>query len=160
MAGAYSDAEIASLLSEPKTLPNDWQVRLRLRHKRGHEERDFDAAGAHGGEFRLILRQNRINRLDFSIILAVRVPGSATLFRLRRHNGKSHEHTNHIEGNTFFDFHIHSATERYQEIGAREDAFAEPTGRFSDFETALRCLLTDARFEIPPGPQPSLFEET
>ena len=69
-----------------------------------------------------MLRQNKINRLDFSVILAVRVPQSNLLFRLRRYNGKSHEHTNHIEGDTFYDYHIHMATERYQEIGTRKDA--------------------------------------
>jgi len=33
------------------------------------------------------------------------------------------------------------ATERYQEIGNREDAYAEPTGRYSDICGALQCLL-------------------
>jgi hypothetical protein len=29
---------------------------------------------------------------------------------LRRCNGKSHEHTNIIESDKFYDFHIHTAT--------------------------------------------------
>ena len=105
--------------------------------KRGHLERHMDIAGVATSQFRLIFRQSRENPLDFSIILAVRVPQSSRLFRLRRYNGKSHEHTNHIEGVTFYDFHIHFATERYQETGAREDTFAEPTDRYSDIEGAL-----------------------
>ena len=147
------------LLQERKPLPADWRKRLQLRPKRGHEERDLELTGDAGSEFRLILRQNKINRLDFSIILAVRVPQSNTTFRLRRYNGKSHEHTNHIEGVTLYDFHIHMATERYQEIGTREDAYAELTDRYGDFHGALRCLLDDANFDIPPEAQASLFEE-
>ena len=115
--------------------------------------------GDTGSEFRLILRQSRVNQFDFSIILAVRVPQSTQLFRLRRCNGRSHEHTNHIEGVTFHDFHIHFATERYQALGAREDAYAEPTDRYGDFHGALHCLIADANLAVPPEPQGRLFEE-
>ena len=79
--------------------------------------------------------------------------------RLRRYNGRSHEHTNQIESATFHDFHIHFATERYQGLGAREDAYAEPTDRFGDFRGALRCLAEDANLKVPPEPQGDLFEE-
>jgi hypothetical protein len=159
MAGTYSDDEITALVRERKALPADWRARMRLRPKRGHEERDLELTGDVGSEFRLILRQNKINPLDFSVILAVRVPQSNQLFRLRRYNGKSHEHTNQIEGDTFYDFHIHMATERYQDIGTREDAFAEPTDRYGDYHAALRCLIDDAQFEVPPDANTSLFEE-
>lgn len=138
MAGTYSDNEITALVQERKPLPVDWRTRIRLRPKRGHKERDLELTGDAGSEFRLILRQNEINPLDFSAILAVRVPQSNQLFRLRRYNGKSPEHTNHIEGDTFYDFHIHMATERYQEIGTREDAYAEATDRYGDYHGALR----------------------
>ena len=157
MAGTYSDREIAALLQERKALPADWRSRSQLRPKRGHEERDLWLDGDAGSNFRVILRKNTINVLDFSIILAVRVPHSTKIFRLRRYNGKSHEHTNHIEGDTFYDFHIHIATERYQEIGTREDAYAEPTDRYGDFHGALVCLLDDANFDVPPEAQASLF---
>ena len=104
MAAAYSDSEIAAFIREPKSLPDDWSTRTTLRPKRGHNERHLDVVGESGTEFRLILRQNTINRLDFSIILAVLVPQSSQVFRLCRYNGRSHEHTNHIEGDTFYDF--------------------------------------------------------
>lgn len=158
MAVTYSDGEIAVLLQERKPLPPDWRNRIRLRPKRGHDEQQLEMRGDQGSEFHLILRQNKINPLDFSIILAVRVPQSNQLFRLRRHNGKSHEHTNHIEAATFYDFHIHIATERYQEIGAREDAYAEPTDRYGDFHGALHCLIDDSNLDAPPEAQRSLFE--
>ena len=107
----------------------------------------------------MIFRQNKINRLDFSVILAVRVPDSSLIFRLRRYNGKSHEHTNHIQDVSFYDFHIHYATERYQERGTREDTYAEPTDRYGDLQGALRCLIHDASLEIPPELQGKLSEE-
>lgn len=157
MAGTYSDGEIAALVQERKALSADWSNRLTLRRKRGHDERDMEIKGNAGNEFRLILRQNRINHLDFSIILAVRVPQSNRLFRLRRYNGKSHEHTNHIENVTFYDFHIHMATERYQEFGTREDAYAEPTDRYADFHDAVRCVIDDANLVVPPNFQGGFF---
>ncbi len=153
MSAKYTDQEIRKMIDEEKPLPDNYLTRLQLREKRGHKEREIDVTGLAGNTYRLILRQSDFNVLDFSIILSLAPFGSNILFRLRRHNGKSHEHTNRIEGNRFYDFHIHEATERYQEIGAREDAFAEPTDRFSDFHSALRCLLDDCAFRMPSGEQ-------
>lgn len=158
MAVTFSDREIALLVGERKPLPQDWRARLRLRPKRGHEERELACTGDSGDEFRLILRQNTLNALDFSAILAVHIPQSNRLFRLRRYNGKSHEHTNSIEGDTFYDWHIHMATERYQGIGAREDAYAEVTDRYNNLDEALSCLFDDAGFDVPPKTQLSFFE--
>lgn len=130
---------------------------MALRPKRGHNERDLELVGDAGGEFRLILRQNQINPLDFSVILAVRIPKTNRVFRLRRYNGK-HQHTNHLEDQTFNDFHIHMATERYQALGTREDTYAEPTDRYADFHGAFHCLIADANLVVPQDPQGSLFE--
>ena len=159
MAITFLEHEIESLTNERKLLPPDWRSLTRLRSKRGHEEQHIDIGGEAGSEFRLILRQNKINPLDFSVILAVRVPGSNQLFRLRRYNGKSQEHSNRIEGVKFYDFHIHVATERYQELGTREDAYADPTDRYGDYQGALRCLIADANIEVPQDLQVDLFEE-
>ncbi len=119
----------------------------------------MEVKGSDGSDFRLIFRQSLLNPLDFSIILAYRPPNSNQLFRLQRYNGKSHEHTNTIERDTFYDFHIHQATERYQQLGAREDAFAEPTDRFSEFHEAVSCMINNCGFEVPFDPQRKLFEE-
>ena len=125
--------------------------------KRGHSERQINVTGIADNEFQLIFRKSDINYLDFSIILAVRIPQSNQLFRLRRYNGKSHEHTNFIENQTFFNFHIHFATERYQEVGAREDAYAESTDRYGDWNGALKCLIDDTNLILPPNTQLTLF---
>jgi hypothetical protein len=159
MAVILTDQEIARLIEEAKPLPSDYQVKIQTRPKRGHKERELDLNGASGSDFRLVLRQSLFNPLDFSAILIYRPPNSNQLFRLRRYNGKSHEHTNSIEGKVFYDFHIHQATQRYQEIGAREDTFAEPTERFAEFQQALNCLFKDCNFQTPFDPQRKLFEE-
>jgi hypothetical protein len=124
-----TDIEIDALVSESKQLEPGYLSRLQLRPKQGHKERELDITGANRSEFRLILRQNLLNILDFSVILAYSVKSSSQVFRLRRYNGKSHEHTNQIEHQRFYDFHIHFATERYQHSGLKEDAYAEVTDR-------------------------------
>ena len=159
MGAILSDNDITGLLAEKKPLPDDYRAKIQIRPKRGHKERELDVKGDNGNDFRIILRQSLINTLDFSVILVYRPPKSNQLFRLRRYNGKSHEHTNPIEGKTFYDFHIHEATERYQEIGAREDTYAQPTNRFSDLHQALSCVIKDCGFETPFDPQRKLFEE-
>ena len=148
MAIILSDKEIADFVQEKKPLPEDYRAKIQMRAKTGHKERELDVKGEDGNEFRLILRQSAINPLDFSIILAYRPPKSNQLFRLRRYNGK-HWHTNLIEERTFFDFHIHQVTTRYQEIGSSEDSYAEPTDRFSNFNQALSCMLKECGFQIP-----------
>jgi len=153
-----TDTGIADLLAEPKPLPVDYQSRLQLRAKSGHKERELDLTGRTGSNFQIIVRQSLFNSLDFSVILGYVPPGSNVLFRLRRYNGRSHEHTNRIEGNTFYEFHIHTATERYQTAGYDEDHYAETTDRFADLGGAIRCLLQDCAFEVPSGTQePLLF---
>ena len=162
MPVTYTDDEIARLLAEEKPLPAGWQSRFRSNNKLGHDERELTVTGGGGNSFRLIVRKSLFNELDFSIILGVDVPQSNRLFRLRRHDGKSQEHTNQIEGNTFYDFHIHMATERYQLRGnraPREDDYAEVTDRYDDATGALDCMLTDAGFTTA-GPQSSMFPTT
>jgi hypothetical protein len=158
MVDIFSDQDIQRLIKEKKPLPKDYRVKIQVRPKRGHKERELDIEGEDGNDFRLILRQSTINPLDFSIILIYRPPKSNILFRLRRYR-RSHEHTNPVEGSTFYDHHIRQATERYQQIGAREDTYAEPTNRFSDFYQAISCIIDDCGFEIPSGTQRLLFEE-
>jgi len=152
-----TDAEIAALISEPKQLESGFRSKLQLRPKQGHKERELDITGATGSEFRLILRQSLFNILDFSAILAYSGKSSSQVFRLRRYNGKSHEHTNKIERQTIYDFHIHFATERYQHSGLREDAYAEATNRYGDFQGALSCLIQDCGLVLPSNEEELLF---
>ncbi|MFA5220972.1 MAG: hypothetical protein WC391_01640 [Methanoregula sp.] len=143
-----TDIAIGSLLEERKELPEDFLNQLKLKSKHGHKEYDKEIPGENGSNFRLILRQSELNQLDFSVILAYLPKGSNQQFRLRRYNGKSHEHANHIEKNKFYGFHIHTATERYQQSGYREDTYAEETTRYADYYGAIDCMLKDCGFRI------------
>ena len=122
-----------------------------------HQRREYEITGQQGGAFVLATRQNTLNVLDFSVILGYKMPGFNTVFRLRRYNGKSHTHTNTIENETFRDFHIHAATERYQRRGgSKEDHFATVTARYFDLESAIKCALADCGFPpLPVDPQSS-----
>jgi len=157
VADFLSDTEIRALLQEAKALPEDFTRRMALKPKRGHTEFELDVTGSAGSEFRILARRSNFNHLDFSVILAYRVPDSNQLLRLKRYNGKSHEHTNPIEAESFYDFHIHTATERYQRSGNREDTFAEVTDRYANLDQAIDCLIEDCGFVVPEEAQGSLF---
>ena len=159
MAIRYSEEEIKGFIDECKPLPSNYRQQILPRPKRGHKERELAITGVNGSDFRLILRQSTFNAFDFSVILAVVPPKSTQLFRLKRYNGRHGEHTNSIEGITFRDCHIHIATERYQDIGMREDSFAVLTDRYSDINGAIICMLDDCNFDLPANQQASLFED-
>lgn len=159
MAVIFSDQEIRELVEEPKRAPTDWHDRIRPARKRGHAEQHIAVISDAGNVFRVIIRLNMINHLDFSVILSVQIARSNMVFRLRRYNGKSHEHTNHIERLTFYDYHVHMATERYQRAGMKPDGYAEPTDRYSDLRGALKCLINDANVKLPSDLQGNLFED-
>jgi hypothetical protein len=154
----YSDQEIAELIKERKPLPEDYLDCIKFKTELGHKEYKLTVRGDNGNDFRMILRQSDKNALDFSVILGILPVDTNQLFRLRRYNGKSHEHTNKIEGERFYDFHIHTATERYQEEpGKDEESYAETTDRFADFHSAFQCMLDDCNFNVPEDLQTSFL---
>ncbi len=157
MSIRYTDAEINEMLEERKHLPLEYKTKMKLRIKRGHKERELDVKGELGNSYRIILRQLNSNPLAFSVILAFSPEDTTALFRLRRYNGRNHDHTNQIENNTFTGFHIHTATERYQELRMREDTYAELTDRYSELNSALKCLFEDCGFIVPDEKQNLLF---
>jgi len=153
MAVVLNDSEIERLVATRKELPPDYQSRLALKPKRGHKEQELELKTEDGDEFRVVLRQSDFNPLDFSVILGYRIPKSNRVFRLRRYNGRHGEHSNRLEGERFDDYHIHMATERYQQSGFKEDTYARPTSRYADFRAAIRCLIDDCGFVEPAGTQ-------
>ena len=145
----YSDQEIDALIKERKILPQNFMSEIQFKHEKGmsHKKYEYYIEGESGSNFKIILRQNTINTLDFSVILGYIPTNTNTTFRLRRYNGKSHEHTNKIEKiKLSYEFHIHKATERYQLINESEEKYAEPTDRFYDLHSALQCMLNDCGF--------------
>src|SRR5271170_5053393 len=140
-----SDATINQLILEPKTLPEGLTAAPKLSSRNKHKRKEYEVTSHSGNQFVVFLRQSELNPVDFSAILGYRIPHSYAVFRLRRYNGK-HQHTNVIEKETLLDYHIHTATERYQAVGFREDAFAETTNRYSTLGTAINCLIEDCGF--------------
>ena len=103
-------------------------------------------AAPSGREFWIFLRQSTLNMFDFSAILGYQLPQLHNVFRLRRYNGRSHEHTNVLEQEKFYGYHIHTATKRYQQPGFREDHYAVTTNRYQTLEQAIECMLDDCGF--------------
>ncbi len=157
MDNIISDQEIEALIKERKALPNNWGSQFTKRMNRGNKEHILTITGDAGNRFKIIVKINEFDKTSFSVILGVNVPSPKKFLRLNRYNGCNHEHTNGIEGELITGFHIHTATERYQQIGKREDVYAKMTNRYSDVNGALQCLLSDANFEEPSGVQISLF---
>ncbi len=147
------ESEIASFMEERKIISGPWNSQMHLNPKRGHFERQLNVTGENNNRFILILRRSMNNEFDFSVIVAVQLQNNNRIFRLRRYNGLSHAHTNRIESETFYDYHIHIATERYQELGMREESYAIRTDCYDNFEGAICCAISDAKFEFPNGKQ-------
>ena len=154
-----SDKDIDVLMREPKPFPENYQSLFQAKPKRGHNEKEISIARGDGSQFKVILRQNQINAFDFSLILGYVPPKTSKtgMFKLRRYNGKSHPHTNTIEKQTFYDFHIHQATERYQRAGFHEDTYAEPYPGYANIQEALDCFIKDCNIVLPADNQLKLI---
>jgi hypothetical protein len=157
-----TDLEIRGLISERKVIKYDLHYLLskaKIKANSGHKEYDIETNRDDGSKFKIMIRQNIQNHLDFSIILGFIHANSNILFRLTRYNGKSHEHQNKLEkGPRFYDFHIHLATERYQLVDCyKEEHFAESTNRYSDINSAWNCFIFDCNIILPNSAQPKIF---
>lgn len=154
----YSDAQISNLIKELKILPENWLSKVQLKEGRTSKSRDFGVEGVNGHRFKIILRQSKINADNFSAILGCYPLNSNKLFNLKRYDGKDHAHTNSIEKQLFqYVYHIHTATERYQEAGDDEEKYAEVTDLYSNLANAFNCLLKDCNFQMPDKQQLTLI---
>lgn len=151
-----TEERIRDLILEAKPMPAGIVPLGVLPQRNNHLRKDYRIVCPSGNEFLMAIRRSVLNLLDFSVVLGYQLPHLHAVFRLRRYNGKSHVHTNSIEKQTFYDFHVHTATERYQRPGFREDTFAEITDRYQSLESAIQCMLDDCGFR-PPSPQIDLF---
>ena len=152
-----NDDEINALILEEKRIDAQLLDLSSMRQKKGHREKDVFIPRPDGSRFKIILRQNSNDPLDFSAILAFIPGGSNQDFKLRRYNGKRHQHNNRLHENKFYDFHIHAATEEYQRAGMKEEMFAEPTQRYSSLAEAINCLIEDCHVILPEDRQLRLF---
>jgi hypothetical protein len=157
-----TDEDINKLIQIPKPLPANYKRLLRYRSKptsEQHEEAQFDIEASDERTFRVMIRKNSINPLDFSVILGYIQKERLNILRLRRYNG-IHEHTNKLEGVRFRGFHIHYATQRYQEAGLDIDDYAEPTEKYGTVDQALELYFNECNFIKPEDEklQPKLLE--
>ena len=147
----YTDQQIAELITERKVLPDDWRIQL-------NRNNSLYIIGENSNRFRVITNQNEKYPSDFSVILAVIDPKTGTTFRICRYNGMpKRPYNNKIEKQKIYGYHIHFATERYQERGYDEETYAEETDRYNNLEGALQCLIQDANFEFPAQLELKLF---
>jgi hypothetical protein len=150
------DQRIRELLAESKPVPKTLLGNFKTTSKFGHKEANFEFKGDSGGAFRVAVRQNEVNQLDFSVILMHQPDNSNEWFRLRRYNGSSHTHRNKLENAVITGFHRHTATERYQANGFREDAFAEEQAGYANLTGAIHLMVQECGFRTEPTDQPSL----
>ena len=141
--------ELDRLFNEKKILPRDYHKRIKTNAKSGtkHEQKELTVEGEGGHIFSIALRKNRLDPFDFSVILRYK-DGTGLWYNLARYNGRSHKHTNKLEGTSFRDFHIHKATQRYQENGLRIESFAEVTNRYNSFADAVDAFIEDFNFIV------------
>jgi hypothetical protein len=143
---SLSDDKITELLNCPKHLTNP---QTRNKQKDGHEQVNYKviAIDGSGHEFEVYKRQNLVHGMedDFSCGISWVAPNGETL-TLKRYNGPSHDHPNHLEKvNLGYNCHIHKATEKYIKANRKAEGFAEVSNRYSTVEGALHCLITDCR---------------
>jgi hypothetical protein len=146
-----SEEAITDLIAERKPIPDGLQPITRMAERNKHLRREYEiSCPITGNSFVIKLRRSTLNPFDFSAILGYRLPGINTIFLLRRYNGKSHYHSNYLDENVGFrDFHIHTATARYQNAGGKEEHFAQITPRYANLDGAIECMLADCGFRPP-----------
>ena len=155
----YNDGEIAAFISEPKQLPDNYMKILLPDAEKCQNQRTVDITGNNGYVFRIFVKKHHKYEENFSIGFGVKRNNSKDIFILKRYNCKQ-QHTNFLESETIFGYHIHTATQRYQEIGRKSEGYAEQTTRYNNALGALKCLIADCNFKKPPVDQYELFEVT
>ena len=142
-----SDSEIQDLIDDAKPLSSKVLKEIQLKNKenRAYKEYDLDVKSKSDKIFKIRIRTNTINILDFSVIL-IYVDENRKYHILRRYNGK-HSHKNQIEKDKFRDFHIHKATKRYPDAGFRIDGYAEVTDSYNNWKDVLTKMLKDCNFK-------------
>ena len=123
------------------------RTKLRTQDRQRKKEIHLRCDNFHG-QFTLFWRQNILDPLDFSVGLSYKFPDTNVMINLIRCNGNSHKHKNKLEG-TKFDgaFHVHKATERYQQSGFKAENYAEKSTEFTDMEGAYKYLSRIAHIE-------------
>lgn len=142
-----TDTEIQKLIEDVKPIPYKVinSIKLKGKEDRRHLLWTHKIHSDSGNNFVLRIRQNTIFKDDFSVILLYEDDGS-NLHIIKRYNG-IHTHTNKIEKSKIRGFHIHTATERYQEKGYQTEGYAEATETYTNWKEALDMMIKDCNFD-------------
>jgi hypothetical protein len=143
---SLTDDKIMDLLNCPKRLINP---QARIKKIDGSEQVNYkiEAQDKSGHMFEVYKRQNTREGMenDFSCGISWVSPNGETI-TLKRYNGSSHRHPNHLEGTKLeFEPHIHFATEKYIQANRKPEGFAQATKRYETLEGAFHCLITDCK---------------
>lgn len=146
------DIEINNLISEEKQIDvetirhahDDKNFRNRQSHSFKKWEHEFHTGN--NNVFRIVINRNKRYESNFSVILQY-VDRNKKIYNLRRYNGVHGCHKNIIEKNKVVGFHIHIATERYQQKNLQLEGYAEATDRYTDWKGAFKQMLLDCNFK-------------
>ena len=162
---SITDGKIEELLNCPKQINNP---QARNVNKEGHNQINYKVTATDGSEqkFEIYVRQNLGLDMgdDFSCGISWVAPNGESL-TLKRYNGPSHDHPNHLENTrTGLNCHIHIATEKYIKANKKAEGHAEETNRYKTINGALHCLVNDCNItglQTTPDnlDQPSFFDE-
>ncbi len=141
---SVTDNKIAELIAMPKKVTNPGS---RSKTKEGHEQYNYKLTSQTDDdlEFELYTRQNLREGMedDFSCGISWLAPNGES-FPLKRCNGPSHKHKNHLERNMLGNKpHIHLSTEKYIKANRKAEGFAEETNRYNSLKGALHYLVID-----------------
>jgi len=154
---SVTDEKIEELVTMRKKVTNP---NARKTDKPGHYQYNYTVKSDEGYEFQLYVRQNKLLEDDFSCGLSWLMP-SGEVLTLRRYNGPSHNHSNHLERESLGDHcHIHQASEKYIQANRKPDGFAVVTKEYKTLNGALHCLTRDCNIQglSTETDQPSLFD--
>lgn len=143
---SLTDDKIMDLVKCPKRCTNP-QARKKVQFGTEQINYRLEATDDSGHQFLVYSRQNMRAGMqdDFSCGIAWISPSGQTI-TLRRYNGASHRHKNHLEGDRLSPtYHIHYATEKYIRSNLKADGFACATERYCTLGGALHCLIKDCK---------------
>lgn len=160
---SLTDDKIMDLLNCPKHLKNP-NAKAKISNGCLLVNYKVAATNDSGYEFEVYKRQNLREGMldDFSCGISGLAPNGETL-TLKRYNGNSHNHPNHLEKEKLgFTCHIHFTTEKYMKANRKPEGYAHATNRYTTVDGALHCLITDCKISglntHPDDTQISMFE--
>lgn len=159
------DNDIRSLIVCPKSITTAPQKRMTL--GQGHYRNGMVLLSVDGNHrFSVFMRKSEMFEENFSIGLRYHPPDDPESLVLLRCNGPHGGHRDplDIRAKHYWEYHIHVAREIVIKQGLREEAHADITSEYSNFNDALAfflryCNIKDSEQYFPQIRQLRLFDE-